>query len=207
MLMLTSSSFSNTFTIAYKSLLLLYVTKKGCPACELFNTVFMRLVNNQALHGVQMAIVHYDDSIGEKAQQFIRQTKQTPEIFIDKTPLLILFNNGMPLAKYTKENYSEAAVVNFVTTVMRDVNVAPTAAAPPSNIQPQQGFYFPPQQQSTIQQPVGLQQQFPATGLRGGGARQLPNSIYDDEIPTHFDQPQYGYRPPVSAPITWRMRK
>lgn len=214
MLMLNNNNFSNSFSISFKNLLLLYITNESCQACKLFNPIFTKISQKLSKNSVQTAIVTYDSSLGEKAQNFITSVQSTPEIFIDKTPLLILFNNGSPLAKYKSDDYSESAILNFVQSVIRDIQKKetpfipqqPTHAASSANRHVAGGGGGSlPIGGSLMQhhQPTAF---FPPPSLRSlnRSANAQPTSFYGDEMPTHFDQPQYMI--PKSAPVNWLLK-
>lgn len=207
MYMYTESNFSNNASIDYKGPLLLYVKQNNCPACISYNPIFAGLASETRKRqlglpdSLKFATVVYGVGLKNKSDN--------RNMTITHTPALIMYYNHEPIAKYSGiGQITEQMTVSFIVNVFKDIlkvdlvqQNAPVEMANPgynnsTNAHPPNAAYsrFEPER-------------FGPTRPSFAGGVKSPGSMYVDEVPAFFDQPQFGSQPPIHAPITWRTKR
>jgi hypothetical protein len=200
---------NNDFTSSFSSLesnpLIVYIKQVQCSACVNFNPVFVALEQKRRMYkfpdSLQFATIVYSGDLAKKIDEYNRIQKSMQdavELIVDRTPTLIIFYETMPVAKYSGQ-CSENAVATFIHSVFKNEIAELQNQHTPQ--QSQYGSYgirtmAPPMQLNTILPPPSFSQ--------FQKQQKIDGVLYNDEYPSHFDQPQYNNQPPIWAPVTWR---
>ena len=183
------NDFTYEFNITYKGPTLMYVKQVDCPACMAFNPIFARVANSKQNLGLPDSL-HFATAIYSPVikQKCSRSTVRE----ISHTPMLIMFYNTMPIAKYSGSPITEQIIVSFLASVFKNilnVDLYPSQPTPVQQVQFQSNFTNP-------QMAFQSRPHFASIKPVGG--------MYTEELKNYFDQPQFGSQPPIHAPITWR---
>jgi thiol-disulfide isomerase/thioredoxin len=142
---LTSKNFrvsgvqKKTLDIDIGGKIFLFIKAEGCPGCASFFPIFQELARTDRRVGY--AIVDISTPI-EKAIVRMSRDTTTP---IEAVPLILMYNNGSPIAKY-KGRKNIPDIQNFITTILR---VIEESHPPPTRSfvhDTPKGPYPPPQQ-------------------------------------------------------------
>lgn len=96
MLQLNNDDFVG-FSIQTPGIVVVYFKQSGCNGCNLFDPIFLQIErkkNQHQLNSVQFATVNVSNN-----PQILRKAKEA-NVDIDKTPLLLIFFQSTPYAKY-----------------------------------------------------------------------------------------------------------
>lgn len=115
---LTSKNFrvngsqKKTLDIDIGGKIFLFVKAEGCPGCASFFPIFQELSRSDRRVGY--AIVDISSPVEKMIVRMSRDTT-TP---IEAVPLILMYNNGSPIAKY-KGRKNIPDIQNFITTILR----------------------------------------------------------------------------------------
>jgi len=110
--LLTDDSFEPAFRLNESGLVLVYFKKAGCRACAHFDTVFYKL---EKLSRTESTAVTF--AVCEVTNRII-SIANSRNVKLNRTPSLILFYNGNPLAYY-HGSHDVGSILEFIKTVSR----------------------------------------------------------------------------------------
>jgi thiol-disulfide isomerase/thioredoxin len=127
MLQLSNEDFLG-FNIQNQGIVVVYFKQNNCGGCMKFDPVFLQIERRKTHHGlqnVQFATVNITSN-----PQILRKAKEA-DILIDRTPLLIIFYQMAPYAKYHGP-LDEENIFTFIKQVLSNEIMIPQPTTTPA---------------------------------------------------------------------------
>jgi thiol-disulfide isomerase/thioredoxin len=128
MLQLNNDDFMG-FTIGYPGIVVVYFKQSWCSGCEKFDPIFLQIERKKNQHGLQ-TIQFATVNVSLPANTQIVKKAKDANVLIDKTPMLIIFYQSTPYAKYHGP-LDEDNIFTFIKQVLtNEVRTAPQSDWP-----------------------------------------------------------------------------